>query len=123
MALSLPLSCSKLQAAYEFRTVIRLDRCTNLNLNLIQSESSIHQDCGLLFFWYPLLGRICKWNDFCPFSQHNLQEIFPAYTDHAYIGHLATMGQNAPLPHSREMGHGALCEHANNFFNYSKTAQ
>ena len=28
--------------------------------------------------------------------------------EHAYVGHLATMGQSAPLPHSREIGHGAL---------------
>ena len=32
MALSLPSSCSKLQAAYEFRMVIRLDRDYQLNI-------------------------------------------------------------------------------------------
>ena len=56
MALSLPLSCSKLQAAYEFRMVIRLDRDYLPNVERLYEfnhqhpiRTSIHQDRGIKY--------------------------------------------------------------------------
>ena len=47
MALSLPLSCSKLQAAYEFRTVIRLDRLYEFNHHLASNQNQVFTKTGL----------------------------------------------------------------------------